>query len=197
VMNKRAQFFLLAAVIISAVVISLGISSNRAGTNDGRDSFYDFTDEVNREVGSVIDYEIYTEVEGDLEAFVDLLADDIKDKDPDLNFVFIFGDDENMTVRNYGSDDANVGGEVVEGSGAVITSEICSNPGQCQKIETTAEDSGKSKGERRLDKEDLEGSVSIDVKINGKSVSFPISKHKQVIFIAQKEVGDEIFVTAG
>ncbi len=53
VMNKRAQFFLLAAVIISVVVISLGITANRATVNREPGNFYDFSYEVKRETGAV------------------------------------------------------------------------------------------------------------------------------------------------
>ena len=61
VMNGRGQFFLLAAVIISVVVISFGVSSNVAKGNREPEDFYDFSYEMKREVGAVIDYEIYSD----------------------------------------------------------------------------------------------------------------------------------------
>jgi len=119
VMNRRAQFFLLAAVIISAVVISLGITANRATVNREPGNFYDFSYEVKREAGAVLDYEIYTNVQIDgvdqpLEDFVRLLAKDISDKNPDANFKFIYGNNENLIEKDFGD----------TGAGAVIQSRL-------------------------------------------------------------------------
>ncbi|MCK4996828.1 hypothetical protein KAS08_00860 [Candidatus Pacearchaeota archaeon] len=108
--NKRGQFFLLAAVIISVIVISLGVSTNRVivRSNDFQD-VEDFSYEVEREIGEVLNYEIYTGInEGKVEEFAKLMAEDIRDKDSNTEFIFIFGNNEGMTVANYGEEDVSV-----------------------------------------------------------------------------------------
>jgi len=192
VMNRRAQFFLLAAVIISAVVISLGITANRANVNREPGNFYDFSYEVKREAGAVLDYEIYTpEVDSDveLEIFVNLLAEDIRDKNPDANFLFLYGNNQSMELRNYGSEDAFIEGDPVSGASAGAISTICIGD-SCQSVNQTVGDFIDGAGAVTLS--DVGDDISVEVE--GNTFEFPISRHRQVIFIMQKDVEDESFV---
>jgi len=190
VMNRRAQFFLLAAVIISAVVISLGITANRANVNREPGNFYDFSYEVKREAGAVLDYEIYSNIEGgSLDTFVNLLAEDIRDKNPDANFLFLYGNNESMELRNYGSEDAFVEGDTVSGSAAGAISTICIGD-YCQGIDDIVGDFVDGAGAVNL----LNVGDDLSVEVEGNTFEFPVSRHRQVIFIMQKGVGDESFV---
>ena len=194
VINKRAQFFLLAAVIISAVVISLGITANRATVNREPGNFYDFSYEVKREAGAVLDYEIYSNIEGgSLDTFVNLLAEDIRDRNPDANFLFLYGNNETMELRNYGEEEAFVEGDSVSGSGAGAISTICIGD-YCKSIDYYTGDFVEDAGSATLDAEDMMGIDDLSVKVEGYDFSFPISRHRQVIFIMQKDVEDESFV---
>ncbi|MBT7102494.1 hypothetical protein HN935_03200 [archaeon] len=207
VIHKRAQFFLLAAVIISAVVISLGITANRATVNREPGNFYDYSYEVNREVGAVIDYEIYSGFDegANLSLFVDLLARDIRDKSPDANFLFVYGDTvDGMNVTNYGTETANVGSggdndapdTGVIGGGSRVISRICTR-NHCSEvsdlIDTFNEDvgTGEISGDHLKDAGD-----DVVVEVAGYEYEFPVSRHRRVIFIMQKDVNDESFVTA-
>ena len=197
VMKKRAQFFLLAAVIIVAVVISLGITANQATVNREPESFYDFSYEVSREVGRVIDYEIYSEFDddADLDEFVDLLTEDIKDKDPDANFIIVYGDNvSGMEVRNEGVDDALVEGEVIEGKKKMTVNRVCYE-NSCQNIDLSVDEFGEEIGNWKIDATQLKGQETIEIDVNEQVVSFPISRHKQVFSIIKKDVGDESFVS--
>jgi hypothetical protein len=190
VMNKRGQFFLLAAVIIAAVVISLGISANRATVNREPGNFYDFSYEVSREVGAVIDYEIYSDIRsgdrggavGDdkLEEFVDLLAEDIRDKNPSASFKFVYGNNTNLVEKNFGGDD--------DAPGSVCFS------GSCQDVDGGDRDGDDTK---RWTKTEIGDNEEFEVEVKGHKFSFPISRHKQVFFIMQKDVDDESFVAVG
>ena len=179
-LNKRAQIFLLAAVIISAVVISLGITANQAKVSSEPKNFYDFSYEVKREVGAVIDYEIYTNFsENDnLEEFVDILAENIRDNNPDANFIFIYGDKNGITLKTYNPKESEKASTISIGefykeikSGKKITKEV-------------------------LSKTDLQGAENIIVEIRDREFSFSISDHRQVIFLMQKDIENEKFVTA-
>lgn len=188
VMNKRAQFFLLAAVIISAVVISLGVNPNRATVSREPNNFYDFSYEVKREAGAVIDWEIYTFEDGvfqdDLEEFVDLLAKDIKDKNPDANFKFIYGEGETLVQRDFGE----------SGSGAIAISSLCLGS-VCSDIEADAGIYDAAAGTTTLTVGDDDDVSNFVVKIGEYEFDFPVSEYRQVVFIMQKDVNDESFVT--
>ena len=195
-MLKRAQFFLLAAVIISTVILSLGITSNWARVSHEPKGFYDFSYEVKRETGAVADYVIYTDVDGGkLEEFVVLLAKDIKDRDPDSEFLFIYGDSSNMTLKNYGAKSATVGGEEAPGGGSLFINKICMGS-KCQSIDMPIYEYRGDIGTKKFNKTELESlGNEIIVEIEGYEFPFLISEHKQVIFIMQKDVEDESFIT--
>lgn len=97
--QKRGQFFLLAAVIISVVIISLAATTNRAVVQYKPESFYDFSYQVERETGEVLNYEIYTNINGgSVQQFVSLLSEEISDENPDAEFIFVFGNNSAVTV---------------------------------------------------------------------------------------------------
>ncbi len=181
VISKRAQLFLLTAVIISSIVISLGITANQARISPEPKNFHDFSYEVKREIGAVIDYEIYTNFseEDNLEEFVDILAENIQDDNPDANFIFVYGDNTDVTLKTYDSQISDV------------TSTI--SIGQFYKTVGTP---GTGITES-LDVEDLEEAEEIIIEIGDYEFSFPISKYPQVIFLMKKDVGDESFITIG
>jgi hypothetical protein len=194
VTGKRGQFFLLAAVVIVVIVISLGATTNRAVIKEELGSFYDFSYEVKREAGEVLDWEIYSNIEGgDLDEFVQLLSEDIRDRDPEANFMFIYGNNTEMNLRNYGAAEAFAGGVPIPGASESVISTICIG-GYCQDVDSVISNFNAGAGYVQLDVGDMAGSNDIVVTVQGHDFSFPISEHRQVIFIMQKGVGDESFV---
>jgi hypothetical protein len=240
--NKRAQFFLLAAVIISVVVISLGFSENWAKIRNEPDSFYDFSYEVERETGAVLDYDIYTSFDGnaDLDNFVNLLADDISDTNPDTNFVIVYGDEDGVEIQNHGEDSIEVSvldkvvveeleeaedqvtaNDPVPGSSvkkfekfkkSVLLSSIkkffglkgkkektsssVSLDGHSAGIEGQASDYDRDVGEVSLEDNDVNEGDLLLVEMGEGEVSFPVSSSPKVVFVVQKDVGDESYVAA-
>ena len=203
VINKRAQFFLLASVIIVAVVISLGVTSNQVIVKEEPKDFYDFSDGITKEVGAVIDYGIYSGFDDDvnLNEFVDLLTEDIKDKYPDADFVIVYGDNASgVNVKNERTDSIEAEGENIEGSRGAVMSSICHGFGNshfCEDIELDAENFDEDIGRWKIDADKLQGKDAIQIEVGGQIVEFPVSEHKRVLFIIQKDVGDESFVAIG
>jgi len=195
--NKQGQFFLLAAVIIAVVIINLGITANKATVNNEPEDFVDSTYNIHKEAIAVIDYEIYTNIsdEEDLEDFIDKLAIDVKDKDPDSNFMFIYGNDALMKFKNFGSEDAIVEDEIVKGNGRIVISSICAPGGTCLNIPISIGYFNNSYGYTEIT--NLSGQNTFDIDIGEDTFTFPVSKQRQVIFIIQKEVEDENFVSVG
>ena len=196
VINKKAQFFLLAAVIIVTVITSLGITANQARVTKEPENFYDFSYEVNREIGAVVDYSIYSDFddEVDLTDFVNLLTDDIKDKNPDADFVIIYGDNiSGVIVINEKKESIAVGDKTIEGREEIKISKICQGYGDSRLCKPVENFNNEIKSQK-IDAEELAGQSVIQVEIGVQAIDFPVSQHKQVLFIIQKDVGDERFV---
>jgi len=195
--NKRAQLFLLAAVIISAVIISLGVNINKAKINREPGNFEDLGYSVKREAGAVVDYKIYTNIQEDnLTNFVEVLASNIRDSDPNTNFIFIYGDTNGVTLRNYGTEEVftSIDDDSVRGSNSPVFNRVCMGE-SCWEPRAVARDFREDMGVRTWSESELEGVENISVEVRGHKFSFPISKYKQVIFLMQKDVKNETFVT--
>ncbi len=184
VMNKRGQLFLLAAVIISMVVLSLGVTINRAIVTSEPEEFYEFSYEVKRESSAALDYEIYTveDDEGgseiDLEEFIITLTENVRNKEPDANFVIIYGSTTTgITITGEWDDDVST--STISYGGSFVALED-------DEIDTTI-----------LSVEDLIGVSEIVVEIGGESLSFSITEYYQIIFIIQKDVEDEVYIAVG
>jgi len=197
---KRGQFFLLAAVIISAIVITLGASANQARINDEPEEFFEFGYDVKKESNSVIDYEIYNPGDKNIKDFIEKLATEIRDKDPEANFLFIYGNTTNITIENHGSkittiQSSGTTGPINEirllGGSSKIKSTI-STGANIQQVTGTYDSSGYAWKGNLLN---LKDGTELEVQIEGHSLNFPITKHNQVIFIIQKDIEDESFVT--
>ena len=192
-MNKRGQFFLLAAVIISVVVLSLGITTNQAISRDEPSNFYDFSYEVTREIGSVIDYEIYSGFDdsADLDEFVELLSDDIKERSSDSEFIFIYGNEDGVKLKSYGNNKISIGGETVSDENK--SNDVICFKGSCQKI---SNDLGSFvDGSYILSNQSSNGDLLVE--LSGNEFNFPISEKKQVLFIMQKNVDGDKYVSVG
>ncbi len=198
VMDKRAQFFLLAAVIISAVVISFGVTVNRAVVGSEPNGFYDFSHDVKRESNSVFNYEIYSGFTNNdnLTKFVNLLAGDIKGNMPKSNFIFIYGNNKNITIVNYGTKSIYAQGKKLHGANRNTLNKICLG-GYCKHIINVAENFNEMAGQMHLKEPELAEKKNVSVDVGGQHLVFPISDQKQIIFIIQKDVNNESFVTIG
>lgn len=192
-MKKRGQFFLLAAVIISVVVLSLGVTTNQAIFSEEPKNFYDFSYEVKREVSAVSEYEVYSNIDDstNLDDFVDALSEDIKERSPESDFVFIYGDeDESLKIRAYGNVEASVDGEDVSSTNSLSKDKVCLG-NFCQGLSGGISDFVDSSTVNTGDKDD------IFVTFKGNNYKFPSFRNKQVLFIIQKNVGDESYVNVG
>ncbi len=196
--NKHAQFFLLAAVIISAIVISFGIIANQARINKEPEDLYEYSFSVKTETGEIIDFEIYSGVEGNLKDFVNKMADDLKDKDPDLNFIFLYGDYNELIIENYGDKEVTVSmigieNETIEGAGFKIKSKIRYKVIE-EEVNATARELNPGKEKKKY--VELNSSNEINIIIEDTAYNFQVPKYKQVVFILYKEAEDERYISA-
>ena len=192
--NKRAQFFLLAAVIISSVVISLGMTGNRAVVNEEPEDIYSFGYEVKNEAGAILNYGVYTNfTEGvNLSEFVDSLAEEIKERSPGSDFIFIYGTRDNMTLKNYGSESIYMDEVEIRGRKGV-TSRICYEE-LCQYVDENITDFVDIDMATAPIDINRSGSDDVLVEIEGNEYMFPLTDYRQVIFVSQKEVGGDRYI---
>ena len=188
---KQAQFFILAAVILSVIIISLGAVSNKATINREPDNFYDYTYEMKKESGAIMDWELYSDFEigANLTAFVDLLAADTVDKYPNANFLFVYGNDEVLKLRNYGVEDASVDGQEVEGANEQRSGGISTD---FSSLYLTASLSQYGDWEEVLITNFNE--EFLEIEISGQDFNFKVSNDNQVLFILQRNEGGESYV---
>ena len=191
--DKKEQFFLLAAVIISVVVLSLGATVNRARVTKEPSNFYDYGYSLKESTGELIDYQIYNKFSnpGDnLTKFVQLLGKDARDKDKNIEFIVLYGNYSSVSVENHGKSDiwVNCSEGIINVPGATGTSSSVSLPGVYLNVSSSEEVIGKGIC--------TDGSLGnqIEVGLMGRKYYFSFSKDRQVVFIVQKNQGGESFV---
>ena len=100
--NRRSQFFLIAAVVIISVLISVVTVSNFTSKKEVS-KFYDLGEELEIESQQVLDYGTYSELNEDqmkvlMEHFVKRYAEYIEE---DKNIYFVFGNKNRVSVVGY------------------------------------------------------------------------------------------------
>ena len=186
--KKKAQFFLLAAIIISAIILSLDLVANEVKTSNPPEDIYDYSFNVKQETGAVIDSIIFSNFQDDanLDNFVDLLAKNIYDNNPDLNFLFIYGNHSKITLRNFGTNKILTSAGQIGGINKGITSTIRFG-GTSIEVTEPVERYNVKTGQ-------IINNSEIDIELNGYNFSFPFSENKQVVFVVQKEENNETYI---
>jgi len=64
IFNKRAQFFILSAVIMASIIVSLATVKNYVSTGDAPKKFYYYSQQLEEETGAVVDYALYQDPSG-------------------------------------------------------------------------------------------------------------------------------------
>jgi len=101
-MNKRGQVFLMTALIITGIMISLVRVSNQGTVRDKPEAFFDLADEIGFETKKVLDYGVIKSVNNVGELASELLekyVDNIGNED----VAFIYGDSQEVYAYYYDS----------------------------------------------------------------------------------------------
>jgi hypothetical protein len=205
--SKRGQIFLFAAVAISAILLSIGTVANFALTNDEPRELEKLTMEVKRETGKIIDYEIRVEFENysSIDSFVTAFSADLRDQDPNLNFMFIYGNSTEVFLKNYGSklaqvcinddnDDPFLCDDVLGAS--QLFESVIYHGGTSTAVKFDNEDLGNLLWETSFNETSLGNPLeNISISIFNENHTFYFGDSRQVIFVVQKEVGNENFVS--
>ncbi len=199
-MNKRGQFFILAAVIISAVVMSLAVVYNSVYSQPEPTRFYDLSEELKGESARVVDYGVYHDEDVFLlmNNFSKDVARDLSGSYPEIGFVFIYGNKSELHVDNYGDEDSffqiNDSAGVLQGGSENFESSIIINLGSesfSEKVDQDFSDYNKHSWRKKIENPTGE---NIIVNINKQEYSFLVKENQQFFMILMKKQGDDEYV---
>ena len=170
--NKRGQFYLLAAVIIIGIVIGFVVIQNYA-ERKASIKVYDLGEELTIESANVLDYGTYSELnETQMETLIKNFIEQYKDYEE--NLYFIFGDEQKISIIGYSELEADIS---VTETGGGSTSLILTDG------EATHE---ATKGIIK----------NVIITIEGQEYKFDLKRGENFYFIIYLELGEETYVAA-
>lgn len=94
-MNKKGQFFLIAALVIVGIIITLSAVNISTKTPAKKNTaFYDLSKEIDYESSKLIDYGVYNKRESDTGKLITSLVANYSSTHPDTDFLFVYGNAE-------------------------------------------------------------------------------------------------------
>jgi len=172
--NKRGQFYLLAAIIIIGVIIGFVAISNYAERRAAI-KIYDLKEELEIESANVLDYGTYSELnETQMEVLIKHFIEQYAAYEE--NIYFIFGDEQKINIIGYCELATNI--SVTEtGGGSTIL--ILDDGGEVTHEATN----GKIK--------------EVIIEIEGEEYKFSLKHGENFYFIIYFEIGEETYVATG
>lgn len=169
-MNKRGQFYLIAAIVIIVIILTFFGVKNGVLSNQESQRIYDLKEELNFEGARVVEHGIYNQ---DDPVEMTALLDDFTDKYGDYagqtsNLYFVFGNENQIVVKGY---------------------EEISTGGICLQIGTTCtgipqlEETHRSRWAL-----DVSGD-NVDVKIGEQTYNFKLKNSQNFYFVISQEQG--------
>ncbi len=167
--NKRGQFYLLAAIIIIGVIIGFVVISNYA-ERKASIKVYDLKEELSIESANVLNFGTYSELnETEMETLIRNFIEQYSTYEE--NIYFIFGDQYNITIISYSELEAEIS---IKETGSDPISLILDGG------EATHEATTKIK--------------SVIITIEGKEYEFDLKHGENFYFIIYLEAGEETHV---
>ena len=107
---KRAQFYIIAAAIISVLLVGLAATVNYAIVSSTPTKFYDLKQMYQLEAPQVVDQGIYqgniNDINQTLANFTDIFYKNAKASDPNIQITVIYGNSSKISPYNYGAENA-------------------------------------------------------------------------------------------
>lgn len=101
-MNKRAQFYLIAAIVIIGIIAGLSFVYINAKTSREDSSVKYLANEINFEVSQVVDSGVYNSLpEGDINENIENLTNHYAQANPEIDLLIVFGNTEQLTFIFY------------------------------------------------------------------------------------------------
>jgi len=120
-MHKRGQFFLIAALVIVLLILSVGTIYNSAKVQREDTKVSDLSNEIGYESAKVLDSGVYTSLnQEDINNHVAELAGNYSSTYSDSDFIIVYGNATDLEIYNYTS--CTSLGEVSLGA---VSTEVC------------------------------------------------------------------------
>ena len=176
-MNKRGQFYILAAIIIVLAVSGIASVKTYAVTKPEARKIQDISAELNEEGSRIVDYGIYNgqNLDNLLDSFTDTeFAPYFLKKTENTDVVFIYGDRTNLWGVRYNQQ-----------STGTISATIGGASTNWQIVNTFADRTAIS---------DADGDGIITVDLLGKSFDFELKDNEMFYFLIAQEKDGEIYI---
>ncbi len=100
-MNKRAQIFLIASLIIVIILISVGATRIQAKANKEEKKVYLLAKEIKYEIAQGIDFSLTQNINSNLNSRIKLIIENYALSNPDKEILLLFGKIGNMQHLYY------------------------------------------------------------------------------------------------
>jgi len=194
--NKKGQFFLIVTGIIAVVIVGLAASVNNAIIQPQPTVFYDLSKNFDKERMKVVDYGIFNappeEPKQRIQDFIENFTKYAREKDPNIDLIYLFGNQESITVVNFAKNDTTV----------------CPRNTACDLLPSPEKESMNTIGSSELGiSTDVFQKVAnfistshtystdkVTVKIGSLDYNFDIPLNNQFYFVLKTEKGDEVHI---
>ena len=183
-MNKRGQFYIVAAVILVIVLIGFVSVRNFANVKPEETTVYDLKKELGLETGKVVDFAIYNRNETDVvvENWTEVYVKGKSNEEVD-NWIFVYGNNNQITVVTFTgneteTNEASISYPGVEASRLELYDQKVEK-GEFTKVKTTFT--------RPISTESSLNEIeNINVTLSDTSYSFKLDKFKNFMAVIEK-----------
>ena len=195
--NKKGQFYIIGAIIIALIVSGLTAEVNSAKLQQEPQQFSEITETFEVEMIQIIDNGVATTknqdaIEQNLNTFAETFTKDATAKDPEIGFLYVYGNKDEATIVNYlrqnGEFKRGISDPIrITGGNAISLNKITASVGGeefTRFIETRA---SAFSGINSLT---VPASENVQINILGIPYNFKLSESKSIGIIAQSECGE-------
>ncbi len=174
-MNKKAQFFLIAALIISGIILGLSQTFTSSNVEPTETLAYDLSNEVYYEASQVIDNGVFnSKSEEEINKQLSNLTEYYSKINPDSDISIVYGNPENKDYLNEISYDYS--------SKSALSSKVLLTDTDSRFLDTNQET---KKVRVRLNSKDKESNIVRD---------FEVEKGQNIFLVVKKKIKNEQFV---
>ncbi len=182
-MNKRGQFFIVAAMIVVSVVAGLSQVVNYAQVSEGEEKIYTLSKEIDFETKRVLDWGVFNDNEEELDELITRFLTEYDEYIGEENTLFIVGNEEELQALHF----------TFEGIGSVGLN--TNERGQATRIEINRRT--QREADVTIDEGRRTGESRIIVKIDDSEYYYNLKNEQENFYLLiVKEKGDETYVVS-
>lgn len=193
--KRKAQFYIIGAVVIVVVLASLITIVNYIRTQPEPVKFYDLSNQLSYETSNIINYGIVNNEEDINKTINNFIKNDflpyVKQKDPDIELIYIYGNSSSLTLVNYGKEAIIAENKSIFGGGGNTNSTISIEIGGERAEKTIVQASKYFQPFTML----LKPSRTVTLLVNNKPYTFVLTGKEQFFAIMTAKKEGDVYVT--